>query len=184
MLLGEQCAVANDKLTTIENQLSEVCADQKKCLTGLFTFAQGAAHEWDCHELALVKIERTLQEQLDRNRREHDYQNQIKEAKLDIVMDRMRQDSSEEALAASLKQVMGMLEEIQGGYHDFNTTQKNTCNGYNDMVTDELSRYTSASMRYFAPSASEESDHTPNENESGVLGDDNENVSESNEDSK
>jgi hypothetical protein len=96
----------------------------------------------------------------------------------------MRQDSSEEALAASLKQVMGMLEEIQSGYHDFNTTQKNTCNGYNDMVTDELTRYTSASMRYFAPSASEESDHTPNENESGVLGDDNENVSESNEDSK
>ena len=85
-------------------------------LRSLFKFCQGAAHVWDVHELGLARQERALQEKLDSCRLLHDNENQDREANLDIVMDRMRQDATEEALQKSLKQALDMLANIKDGY--------------------------------------------------------------------
>ncbi|XP_057317166.1 coiled-coil domain-containing protein 180-like isoform X2 [Hydractinia symbiolongicarpus] len=90
-----------------------------------------------------------LQEMLDKNRKEHDYQNQIKEAKLDIVMDRMRQESTEDALASSLKQALAMLSDIMKGYFEFHSLQKQTCEKYPHMIYDEVQRYGISVCGYF-----------------------------------
>ena len=71
------------------------------------------AHIWDLHELGLAKAERALQEKLDESRKQHDHENQDKEASLDIVMDRMRQDATEIALQQNLLKALDMLENIQ-----------------------------------------------------------------------
>lgn len=94
------------------------------------------------HELGLAKTERALQEKLDECRRKHDNTNQVgevtrfvncvevngaflviikylyiqdREANLDIIMDRMRQDASENVLQDSLKKALCMLENIRKG---------------------------------------------------------------------
>lgn len=86
-----------------------------KALRSLFKFCQGAAHVWDVHELGLARQERALQEKLDTCRHSHDNENQDREANLDIVMDRMRQDASEQALQNSLKKALDMLDQIKDG---------------------------------------------------------------------
>ena len=148
--IGEQQSTTSNQLAAMQSNLEEMSAEQKEELKRLFLFAQAAAHEWDCHELGLAKAETALQDLLDKSRREHDYQNQIKEAKLDIAMDRMRQESSEDALTASLKQVVAMLEEIKAGYTAFNAHQITLCDEYPRLVMEEMKRYKEDVKRMFS----------------------------------
>ena len=48
-----------------------------KELYGLFKYLQGIGHAWDIHENGLAKQERSLQEQLQDCRRDHDIENQV-----------------------------------------------------------------------------------------------------------
>ena len=56
----------------------------------------GAAQLWKDHSSTLVEVQRARGEALERLRTQHDTQNQNMEANLDIVLDRMRQGSTEE----------------------------------------------------------------------------------------
>ncbi|KAK3730052.1 hypothetical protein QZH41_009552, partial [Actinostola sp. cb2023] len=89
------------------------------------------------------------QEVLEKNRQEHDGGNQIKEANLDIIMDKMRQDSSEQALRTSLGQALTLLNEIKQLYHDFHTHQVETACAYPTLVQEELNMYDIEVCKYF-----------------------------------
>ena len=69
---------------------------QDSQLQSLFQFAQGAAHLWDEHQLASTEQENGLKTELGKSRQAHDSNNQLLEAELDLIMDRMRQDKTEE----------------------------------------------------------------------------------------
>ena len=100
-------------MISIQKNLEEQNKDMQGQLKSLFKFAQGAAHVWDVHEIGLARQERALQEKLEQCRQQHDNQNQEKEAHLDIIMDRMRQDASEKALKDSLSRALEMLDKIR-----------------------------------------------------------------------
>ncbi|KAK2566086.1 Coiled-coil domain-containing protein 180 [Acropora cervicornis] len=88
-------------------------------------------------------------EQLEKNRRDHDGTNQVKEANLDIIMDKLRQDSSEQALADSLKKALEALEEIKELYNEFHSQQTTTACSYPELVTEELKKYDDEVCKYF-----------------------------------
>ena len=46
-------------------------------IKSLFKFCQGMAHIWDIHELALAKLERSLQDKLEESRKKHDNKNLV-----------------------------------------------------------------------------------------------------------
>ncbi|XP_066922739.1 coiled-coil domain-containing protein 180-like [Clytia hemisphaerica] len=148
-LVGERKALFEYQSEKFEKHISEVSASQKLQFKSLFKYTQGIAHIWDIHEIGLTKEERQLQEMLDKNRREHDYQNQIKEAKLDIVMDRMRQDSSREALNGSLHQSLNMMEGIKKGYLEFHKQQRGLIEKYPKMIKEEVKRYATSMSSFF-----------------------------------
>jgi len=52
---------------------------------------------------------------LEEAREGHDTENQEREMKLDVTLDRLRQESTEEALNVHLEQCMVMLEKIKEG---------------------------------------------------------------------
>ncbi len=93
--------------------MEKLSEDFEAQLRSLFKFAQGAAHLWDVHELGLARRERDLQEQLEECRHDHDNVNQDMEANLDIIMDRLRQESSEDTLENTLRKAMLMLDKIK-----------------------------------------------------------------------
>ena len=97
-------------LQTSLEKISENFEEQQR---SLFKFAQGAAHLWDVHELGLARRERELQEQLEECRHDHDNVNQDMEANLDIIMDRLRQESSEGTLGDTLRKALLMLDKIK-----------------------------------------------------------------------
>lgn len=67
----------------------------------------GAAQLWRDHSSALVEVQRARGEALERLRAQHDAQNQNLEANLDVVLDRMRQGSSEEVRGREGEEVRG-----------------------------------------------------------------------------
>ncbi|KAI8518615.1 hypothetical protein Bbelb_046320 [Branchiostoma belcheri] len=148
-LVGERQRAFEDKLEAMDKALEELSEESANQLKSLFKFAQGGAHIWDVHEIGLAKQERALQEKLEACRHGHDATNQDREANLDIVMDHMRQDSTEEALQNSLQQALTMLNVIKEGYELFHGQQVEIVQGYPSMVTEELTNYDAALCRFF-----------------------------------
>ncbi|GFO20007.1 coiled-coil domain-containing protein 180-like [Plakobranchus ocellatus] len=149
-LVGEQQRMFEHELEDMEKTTEDHCAHLERAMTALFKFSQGAAHVWDTHEIGLARQERALQEKLEAARRAHDQSNQEKEAHLDIVMDRMRQDASELALKDSLIKALTMLDKIRETYEDFHGQQVEIVKSYPEMVQNELGSYENGVCGYFS----------------------------------
>lgn len=149
-LVGGRQRIYEENLETMEKSLEEHNKQTTEQLKSLFKYAQAAAHVWDVHEIGLARQERALQEKLEQCRQTHDNQNQDKEAHLDIIMDRMRQDATEKALKDSLTKALDMLEKIRHAYEIFHKDQTNIVKGYPDMVKSELKNYDEALCRLFS----------------------------------
>ncbi|XP_074627275.1 coiled-coil domain-containing protein 180-like [Acropora palmata] len=148
-LVGEKQTKFEHEIDKMERSLDNLTSFHEMMIKSLFKFVQGAAHLWDLHEIGLARQERKLQEQLEKNRRDHDGTNQVKEANLDIIMDKLRQDSSEQALADSLKKALEALEEIKELYNEFHSQQTTTACSYPELVTEELKKYDDEVCKYF-----------------------------------
>lgn len=149
-LVGDRQRIYEQTLETMEKALEEHNKKSTEELKSLFKYAQGAAHVWDVHEIGLARQERALQEKLEQSRQLHDNQNQDKEAHLDIIMDRMRQDSTEKSLKDSLTRALEMLEKIRLAYEVFHKEQTQIVKQYPDMVKQELRNYDEAVCQLFA----------------------------------
>ncbi|XP_052788439.1 coiled-coil domain-containing protein 180-like [Mya arenaria] len=149
-LVGDRQRIYEQNLETMEKSLEEQNKQTTEDLKSLFKFAQGAAHVWDVHEIGLARQERALQEKLEQCRQQHDNQNQDKEAHLDIIMDRMRQDATEKALKDSLAKALDMLDKIRHAYEVFHKDQTVIVKKYPEMVKSELNNYDEALCKLFA----------------------------------
>ncbi|XP_064616781.1 coiled-coil domain-containing protein 180-like [Liolophura sinensis] len=149
-LIGEKQRAFEQKTEEMEKAFDKHHEEMQYKLKSLFKYSQGAAHMWDIHEIGLAKQERALQEKLDAGRQAHDLQNQEKEAALDAVMDRMRQDGSEGALAESLKKALDMLTKIRNSYDIFHQQQVDIVQTYPAMVTQELQNFDASVCKFFA----------------------------------
>ncbi|XP_077986671.1 coiled-coil domain-containing protein 180-like [Glandiceps talaboti] len=147
--LGNRQRMFEDHLETMDKALEQLSQEQEVKLKSLFKFAQGAAHVWDVHEIGLAKQERELQEKLETCRHEHDSKNQDLEANLDIIMDRLRQESSEQSLKETLEKALNMLDKIKAGYEKFHKDQVNIVKNYPGMVKQESQRYDDAVCRFY-----------------------------------
>ncbi|XP_030854046.1 coiled-coil domain-containing protein 180-like isoform X3 [Strongylocentrotus purpuratus] len=136
-------------LEDMDLSLERLAEHHAQELRSLFKFTQGAAHLWDVHEINLAKKERHLQEQLEECRRKHDNLNQDMEANLDILMDRLRQESSEEALKTTMDKAHQMLHKIQESYLHFYQDQELIVQDYPGMVQEELQRYDGSLCIFF-----------------------------------
>eukprot|EP00118_Oscarella_pearsei_P002959 m.12399 g.12399 ORF g.12399 m.12399 type:complete len:1507 (+) comp24025_c0_seq1:45-4565(+) len=129
------------------NALVELQAGQAE---SLFLFGQGAAHLWDEHQVTLKEQRKAMQEEVGRCRENHDTANQQMEVDLDVIMDRMRQDASEEALSDHLKQALAMLDTIKESYAQFHDEMGAKVRGYPSMVQAVLVSYDGNVLKYFS----------------------------------
>uniref|UniRef100_A0A1I8I5B4 DUF4455 domain-containing protein n=1 Tax=Macrostomum lignano TaxID=282301 RepID=A0A1I8I5B4_9PLAT len=118
-------------------------------LKSLYKLAQGAAHLWDRHQLDLAGLERTLVERLDANREQHNRQNQDREAQLDVVMDKLRQESTEAGLKHQLSRALDTLKAIEGTYRKFKDEQLVEVRTYPKLVEEEVENLERAVCEYF-----------------------------------
>ena len=134
----------------VEMNLEKVSLIVTRELNGLFKYLQGLSHIWDLHEIGLVKKERSLQELLQDCRRDHDSDNQKREEKLDLILDQMREASSEKDLKRLMANVAMQLDAIRRGYVNFKESQLDLIKQYPNMIRDELHSYEDSILNFFS----------------------------------
>ncbi|MGH0160988.1 UNVERIFIED_CONTAM: hypothetical protein FKN15_040583 [Acipenser sinensis] len=148
-LVGSCQRQREEELEAVEKEfevLANTTRDQNKAL---LKFARGAADLWELHSAGLVRKEHLFQNKLDEIRVSHDQENQAKEASLDILMDKLRQESTEETLKSAMEKTFSYLEEIKTSYLHFHQKQVDVVESYPAMVKEELLEYCTAVSGYF-----------------------------------
>ncbi|XP_058842922.1 coiled-coil domain-containing protein 180-like isoform X1 [Acipenser ruthenus] len=148
-LVGSCQRQREEELEAMEKEfevLANTTRDQNKAL---LKFARGAADLWELHSAGLARKEHLFQNKLDEIRFSHDQENQAKEASLDILMDKLRQESTEETLKSAMEKTFSYLEEIKTSYLHFHQKQVDVVESYPAMVKEELLEYCTAVSGYF-----------------------------------
>ncbi|XP_053551529.1 coiled-coil domain-containing protein 180 [Bombina bombina] len=134
---------------TVLNALDNVCKQMVLQNENVFRFASQAIDIWDTLEMGLLQQEKDIQQKLSVSQQKYDAVNQAKESALDMILDRLRQESSQEHLQSTLGKALASLEEIKAGYEMFNEEQSDIIDSYPAMVLGVLRSYSSAVSEYF-----------------------------------
>ncbi|XP_077087784.1 coiled-coil domain-containing protein 180 [Siphateles boraxobius] len=149
-LIG-QCQTQMDiylvKLDKAFESLAKTTAYESKCL---FKFMCGMAQLWEIHCEGLLNREQQLQMSLESISQVHNQENQKKEAPLDMMLDKLRQESSEEALKDSLEKTLAYLEEVKNGYIQIYKEEVETVECYPSIVLQELQAYNLSVSQFFS----------------------------------
>ncbi|XP_051522130.1 coiled-coil domain-containing protein 180 [Myxocyprinus asiaticus] len=148
-LIGQCQLRTEDYLAKVDKafeSLAKTATHESKCL---FKFFHGAAQVWENHCAGLLNREQQLQRLLEAISEVHDQENQSKEAQLDMMMDKLRQESSEEALKASLEKILTYLEEFENGYLNIYKEEVETVESYPSTLLQELQAYSLSVSQFF-----------------------------------
>ncbi|XP_051955131.1 coiled-coil domain-containing protein 180 [Xyrauchen texanus] len=148
-LIGQCQLRTEDYLAKVDKafeSLAKTATHESKCL---FKFLHGAAQVWEIHCAGLLNREQQLHHLLEAISEVHDQENQSKEAELDMMMDKLRQESSEEALKASLEKILTYLEEFKNGYLNIYKEEVETVENYPFTLLQELQAYSLSVSQFF-----------------------------------
>ncbi|XP_075434881.1 coiled-coil domain-containing protein 180 isoform X3 [Ascaphus truei] len=115
----------------------------------LFRFTEGAVLLWDVLEIGLSEQENALEKKLNNSRQKYAGETQMKEANLDMILDRLRQESSPEQLRSTMAKALLSLEDIKAGYKKSHRDQVVILDSYPAMVLTEVTSYSLAVSNYF-----------------------------------
>ncbi|KAG1957044.1 hypothetical protein F2P79_007257 [Pimephales promelas] len=149
-LIGQcqaQMDIYLEKLDKAFESLAKTTAYESQCL---FKLMCGMAQLWEIHCKGLLNREQQLQMSLQSISQVHNQENQKKEALLDMMLDKLRQESSEEALKDSLEKTLAYLEEIKNGYIKIYKEEVETVKCYPSIVLQELQAYNLSVSQFFS----------------------------------
>ncbi|KAI4898344.1 hypothetical protein NFI96_024571 [Prochilodus magdalenae] len=149
-VIGKCQTQAEERLLAMDKSFKDQAQTARLSTKSLFNFMRGAAHLWEVHSAGLQNREQQLQDLVEEVRYYYDQENQKKEAQLDVLMDKLRQESTEEGLKAALEKTLSFLEEVKDGYVTFHKEEVDTVETFPATVLQELKSYSSAVSRYFS----------------------------------
>ncbi|KAE8582533.1 hypothetical protein XENTR_v10020159 [Xenopus tropicalis] len=132
----EKLLVHSSKLTILQTQK-------------LLKFLEDVVDIWQTLERGLSKQENAVQLRMEQCRYKYDSDSKAKEANLDKILDRLRQDSTKETLRSTLGKALASLETIKAGYKTFHLDQVAVIDSYPALVLAELASYSCALSNYF-----------------------------------
>ncbi|XP_062816768.1 coiled-coil domain-containing protein 180 isoform X8 [Anolis carolinensis] len=115
----------------------------------LSQFFQEALILRDTHRQRLLRLEEELHARMNEGRLKHESLNKLREGHLDVSVDRLRVQSSDEKLKAQLEKVHAALDFIRAGYVVFHQDLCACASTYPDHVQRELCSYSTSLSRYF-----------------------------------
>ncbi|KAJ7995229.1 hypothetical protein DPEC_G00242370 [Dallia pectoralis] len=148
-LIGKCQSQAEESLAAMDKAFESLAKRAAGLSKSLFKFMCGASHLWEVHSTGLRKRKRQMQDQLDQVCYSQDQDIQKKEAHLDVVLDKLRQESTKEALKMTLEKALHLLDEVKDLYVHFFQEEVDTAEGYPAMVLEELQSYSSAVSCFF-----------------------------------
>ncbi|XP_063043494.1 coiled-coil domain-containing protein 180 isoform X2 [Engraulis encrasicolus] len=149
-LIGKRQKEVKEKLEVLDAAFEYLAKQATRVSTVLFKFLQSADHLWEMHTSDLQLREQQLQAQLEELQHVHKQEQAKKGSLLEIMLDKLRQENSEEALKSTLDKIKGFLEELNGGFMTIHKKEIETVEGYFAMVLEELQIYSMEVSKFFS----------------------------------
>ncbi|XP_039363067.1 coiled-coil domain-containing protein 180 isoform X5 [Mauremys reevesii] len=148
-MVGRLQSRFEQELEQMDRDFEDLAKHVEQDCKDLYKYFQQAIVLWDEHQLKLSQQENELQVKLNECRRKHENLNQIREANLDIILDKLRTQSSEGKLKTLLGKAFASLDVIRAGYEAFHQDLVKTVASYPEAILKELISYSSSIGQYF-----------------------------------
>lgn len=140
-LIEQWSAQNKEKTTQLEQEFSDEAAKFNSNLHLLYGFQNKAATIWTEYCARVKSKNNELSGLTKKCRLKHDDINQQLESRLDMEMDKMRQDTNDIELKKHLDKAIGALDEIAAAYSNFKKDMVDVIKTYPDMISTELLSY-------------------------------------------
>ncbi|XP_074150124.1 coiled-coil domain-containing protein 180 isoform X2 [Sminthopsis crassicaudata] len=148
-IIGNLQNQVENELEMMSTALEEAAKQAEVQIEDLFKYLQTTLHLWEVHQNHLIQEEINLEKRIEQNRYKHSYETELKEACLDIVLDQMRQQNSEDGLKRHLDKAYFLLFNIKKKYENFHNDLVNEVNGLPFSILKVLQDYSISVSRYF-----------------------------------
>ncbi|XP_023668264.2 coiled-coil domain-containing protein 180 isoform X1 [Paramormyrops kingsleyae] len=148
--MGQSQSRSEDQMQALHAAFECLARRAAAVSQSLFRFMRGAAELWEVHTARLQRADRQLKVQLEEVRQAHQRENQKIEAHLDMMTDKLRQESSEEALKVALGKVMLFLEDIKNGYSSLHSAEVDAVECHPALILEEMHCYSSVVSMFFS----------------------------------
>ncbi|XP_029467811.1 coiled-coil domain-containing protein 180 isoform X2 [Rhinatrema bivittatum] len=148
-LVGRLQKKFEEELELIDKALVKLTRHINVSCKDLFKYSEAAVNLWDVLESGLLQQEKLLQRKLKECREQHDAENQVKEANLDMILDKLRQESFQQELDNTTQKALDALEDIRTGYEMLHRNQVEIVATYPRSILTEITSYTSSISQYF-----------------------------------
>ncbi|XP_039178887.1 coiled-coil domain-containing protein 180 [Crotalus tigris] len=148
-LIGKLQTQFEVKIEKMDDDLEHLVKNTETNCRHLYQYFQDALGIFDVHQQKLTQQENGLQKALNDCRGKHENMNKLREMNLDIVVDKLRMQSTDEKLKAYLERVYAALDIIRHGYTVFHQELLSKVMAYPSHVRHELLSYSATVSRYF-----------------------------------
>ncbi|KAL4660408.1 coiled-coil domain-containing protein 180-like, partial [Arapaima gigas] len=146
-LIGQRQHQSEEKLKSMNDQYERWARRAAVVNKVLFKIAKEAACMWEAHSANLQKREEQLLVQLSKLDEDHQRKIKKREANLDKLVEKIRQESSEEMLDILLRNTMYPLAEIKLGYISFFHQKEKMVKRYPGIILEEINSYSMADTK-------------------------------------
>ncbi|XP_056448075.1 coiled-coil domain-containing protein 180 [Gadus chalcogrammus] len=148
-LMGPHQRRAEERVAILDRDVDVVARHAGILSRTVWNVLRGAALLWETHSRAMENREQQLEEQLRLLRCEQEEEIKRKEAHLDVLLDRLRQDSPEEALKKSLDVALAYLDEMPNSSREWYSKMDEVLESFPAVHVDELNTYSAAVSQYY-----------------------------------
>ncbi|XP_056668619.1 coiled-coil domain-containing protein 180 isoform X2 [Monodelphis domestica] len=148
-IVGNLQSQVEKDLETMMESLEEKANWTEIMSEDLFKYLETTLQLWEVHHNQLVMEDLTLEKKIEQQRYKQNYENELKEACLDIVLDQMRQQNNEDSLKSYLDKVRFLLHDIKKKYKRFHEDALLNLKSYPFSVLKALKSYSTSLSQYF-----------------------------------
>ncbi|XP_029115566.1 coiled-coil domain-containing protein 180-like [Scleropages formosus] len=146
-LIGQRQNQSEEKLKAMNDHFERWAKRAAVVSKVLFKISKEAACMWEAHSANLQKREEQLLLQLSKIDEDHQRKIKKKEATLDKLVEKMRQESSEKTLDVLMRNTLYPLTEMKLGYISFFHQKEKMVKRYPGLVLEELNAYSMADTK-------------------------------------
>ncbi|XP_053138361.1 coiled-coil domain-containing protein 180 [Hemicordylus capensis] len=148
-LVGRLQSRFEHEVETMDKDFEHLVKHTEINCSHLYQYFQDAQVLLDTHQQNLIHQENDLYSKLNECRNKHEGLNKLRESHLDMSMDKLRIQSTDEKLKLQLEKVYAALDFIRAGYELFHQDLMARVVAYPDHVLQELISYSTSLSRYF-----------------------------------
>ncbi|XP_078238907.1 coiled-coil domain-containing protein 180 [Pogona vitticeps] len=148
-LVGKLQSRFEREVETMDDDLERLAKHTEVNCRHLYQHFQDALVLFDKHQRRLAHQEDELHNKLNECRNKHENLNKLREVHLDVSIDKLRTQSSDEKLKSQLEKIYTALDFIRAGYTAFHQDLLLKITAHPDHILHELISYSLSLSRYF-----------------------------------